>query len=159
MARRDERPAGVVEATPGHIADLAAALRSEHRRELGVMPALESLRHSFAASAARCAAVRGGMALFAMGVEPAGLLTGSAMVWMLGREEMDRHPAFIFRVARWGMGEAYRVTGARRLEQWIPRWYETGLRFAERLGFVGRDSGEGVVHVVHEREGAVEWAH
>lgn len=156
----DKRPDGVLPAEPAHIEHLLDRLREEHVREIAdtsrLSPA-EALRQSYRNSAACYAAVRGGEPVFLMGVEEAGLITATAKVWMLGTEAISRRPIFALRAARWGIGEAYRVTGAARLEQWIPVWYETGLRFVERLGFI-RHPGGGDVHVTHEKRNS-EWAH
>lgn len=151
----DRRPRGVVPAALEHLEEVISRMRQEHVRELGAGFAATA-RHSFRTSVVAYAAIRSGHPIFAMGVEPAGLLTASAVVWMLGTEDIDRHPAFTFRVARWGIGEAYRATGALRLEQWIPEWYRTGLRFVERLGFI-QHRPESPIHenclvrVTHER--------
>lgn len=147
-------PKGVVWATPEHLDHVANRLRDEHVREIAatssIMPA-DAFRTSFQSSVSRYAALRNGRPLFLMGVEPMGILTASAAVWMVGTDEIDRYPGFVLRAARWGVLEAYRSTGAMRLEQWIPAWYETGLRFVERLGFVRHPGGE-LVRVTHEKE-------
>ena len=161
MASRNDIPSGVVPLQEPHFTLLVSALRDEHRREIWDVAgnfAHAALRHSFDASVVKYAAIREGMALFAMGVEPAGMLTGSAMVWMVGRREMDRHPAFILRIARWGVEEAYRATGAAILEQWIPSWYAVGIRFVERLGFKVHGDMNGIVRVTHERGRSGRWA-
>ena len=162
MDRRHDRPRGVIPATEAHILELAATMRYEHRweiRDVSRLSPFEALRHSVMASVAKYAVFHDNLTLFAMGVEPAGMLTGSAMVWMLGRREMDRHPAFVLRAARWGVDEAYRATGAGILEQWIPAWYSVGLRFVERLGFTVHGDMNGMVRVTHERGRSGRWAH
>ena len=140
-------------ATADHVDHIGRRLRAEHVREVAsgtrVSP-LTALRLSLKGSAVAYAAVIGGVPVFVMGAMPAGVVTGCAEVWMLGTEDIDRHPARILRAGRWGVAEAYRATGALRLEQWIPSWYETGIRFVERLEFVPHHGGD-VVHVVHDR--------
>lgn len=136
----DNRPRNVVPAIAGMIPALAARLAADHRREIAdtvAMPPRAALEVSLAASAEAYALVdRYGEPVFMMGVEPASPLTGSAMVWMLGTDAVRNRPALTLRTARWGLARAFRATGAKRLEQYIPEWYRTGLRFARRLGFV-----------------------
>lgn len=133
-------PRGVVPATPWLIADLAGRLSPEHAREVrgasGLDPAA-ALLLSFESSVETYAFVprRGTRALFAMGAEHAAPMTGSAMVWMLGTTEASAHPAGVLRASRWGVARAFTASGAERLEQYVPAWYRTGLRFIARLGF------------------------
>ena len=136
----DNPPSGITTATYRHVEALAAAMCREHAREArdtaDVSPPA-ALRLSLAGSLEAYAMLAddGATPVFAMGVEQAGLLSGSAMVWMLGTDAMKRRPAALLRAARWGVNRAFAVTGADRLEQYIPEWYGAGLRFALRLGF------------------------
>lgn len=137
----DSRPRGVVPATAAMARDLGRRLSADHLRELADtcgLPAGQALALSLAGSAEAYAllAPDGERAEFLMGVEAASPITGSALVWMLGSDAVRRRPAAVLRTARWGLGRAFLAAGALRLEQYIPDWYRTGLRFARRLGFV-----------------------
>ena len=158
----DNRPDFVIPATPDHAEALAARLAGDHAREVREVARLdprEGLRLSLAASLEAYAALGAPEAspLFMMGVCRPGLLTGTAMLWMLGAEGAGRHPVRILRAARWGIGRAFRITGADSLEQFIPGWYRTGLRFAAGLGFSVRPananagSGKDLHRVLLER--------
>lgn len=138
-------PGGVVPATAALAADMAARLSRDHAREVwdtaGLSPmaaVLASLESSVEAYAYRPAG--SGPAAFLMGVESAGSLTASAMIWMLAAELAPGRAAGVVRAARWGLARAFAVTGAVLLEQYIPEWYGTGVRFAERMGFVAAPS-------------------
>lgn len=161
-------PAGVVPADPGMADNLARHLSPEHVRELrgvsGLAPAT-AIRLSLESSAEAYAFIPaggGGEPLFMMGVEPSSALTGSAMVWMLGSAKAACRPAGVLRAARWGVSRAFPASGAARLEQYIPAWYRTGLRFIARLGFelsptILRDRcGSPLWHAVLSRHGLVE---
>lgn len=119
---------------------LARRLSPEHRREireLGGLDPLEAVVTSLAGSMESYACIPRGAEkpVFIFGVEPAGVITCGAMVWMLAAPDIVRYKAVVLRAARWGMGRAFEITGAEFLEQYIPGWYETGLRFVGRLGF------------------------
>lgn len=157
----DNLPRGVMPATPELASAMAPRLSPEHRREIlataGMHPG-DALALSLAASLEAYAFVPRAEegAVFMMGVEEASRITGTAMVWMLGTLEMQRYPARVLRAARWGVKRAFAVTGAAGLEQYIPRWYGTGLRFVQRLGFAltplrvrGYDGGDLWRVVVH----------
>ncbi len=159
------KPEGVVPLTPALAEDFASRLSPEHAREIRELSGLApeaALRLSLAASLlAYAVRDRAGETLFLIGVEPAGCVTGAAQVWMVAARGMEAHARTILRCARWGLAAAFLATGAARLEQYIPVWYETGLRFAFRLGFrpggAGTASGENnTVHIVMEKEDA--WA-
>lgn len=139
---------------------LAARIKDDHAREVaegGLMPP-DAMRKSFAHSVEAWVATAAGKPFFAMGVEPAGMITASAVAWMLGTDEIDRHPVATLRAARWGIGRAYEITGAASMEQWIPSWYRKGIDFVVRgLGFEAREQGN-LVHVIH-RKGWPRWAH
>lgn len=150
-------PAGVVPADPGMADNLARHLSPEHARELhgvsGLDPAT-AIRLSLESSAEAYAFIpagSGGDPLFMMGVEPSSALAGSAMVWMLGSARAARRPAGVLRAARWGISRAFPASGAERLEQYIPAWYRTGLRFIARLGFELRPT------ILHDRCGSPLW--
>ncbi len=137
----DSPPRGIVAATGEHAILLARALSADHLREIadaGGLPPIDALLMSMAASLESYAFVPGGdgMPVFMMGVEETGRLTGGAMLWMLASDAIRRHAPAALRAARWGLRRAFTVGGAERLEQYIPEWYATGLRFARRLGFV-----------------------
>jgi hypothetical protein len=130
----------VVPLTPALADRVAANLARAHAREIrelsGLSPAT-ALRLSLASSVlAHAVTDDAGEPLCALGVETAGFLTRTAQVWMIGTAEMPAHARKVLRCVHWGLSAAFRATGARRLEQYIPAWYETGLRFAKRLGFV-----------------------
>ena len=157
----DNRPDGVVPATPEVATVLAGRIAPEHSREVreisGMEPG-EALRLSLSGSLEAYAVFSpAGVLLFMMGVEPASPLTGGAMLWMLGGRKLRNHPAATLRAARWGVDRAFRITGAQYLEQYIPDWYETGLRFAVRLGFdilpirPPRPNGSALAHVILRR--------
>lgn len=136
----DNRPRNLAPATRADAARLAASLSANHIREVldttGLSPgaALElSLSASLEAWSYRPEGARA--PVFMMGVEAAGRLTGSAMPWMLAGDGVGVRPRAVLRAARWGVGRAFAVSGAERLEQYIPAWYRTGLAFALRLGF------------------------
>lgn len=152
--------------TPALADELAAALAPEHVREIRELAGLDprtALRLSLNVSLLACAALDcAGKPVFAIGVEPAGALTGTAQVWMVGTPAIPAHARTVLRAARRGLEAAFRATGAVRLEQYIPVWYATGLRFAKRLGFrsgtgKGGYSGARAVHVILEKENA--WAY
>lgn len=134
----DSPPRGVVPATPELAHRLADRLADAHVREIwetgGLFPR-DALALSLASSREAYAYAPRGEPLFMMGVEPRGLLTDGAVVWMLAADSAAARPAGLLRAARWGMARAFRVTGAFRLQQRIPDWYRTGLRFALRMGF------------------------
>ncbi len=172
----DNLPRHVVVATPELAGRLLAKLKGEHRREIlacGVYAPGEALASSLAASMEAYAytpdAANGGAPLFMMGVEAASPITGGAVVWMLGGEGLERCPRAVLRVARWGVARAFAVTGAAYLEQRIPDWYETGLRFVRRLGFTAwpaaagtREGGRLMRVVIHRHEKAgkeKKWEH
>lgn len=147
------RPDYIRPARLAHVLWVSRRMRAEHAREVGETTVLslgDAAAASFGHSVVSYTIFGGGRAVFVMGVLPAGILTAAAEVWMVGTRDIDRFPARVLRAARWGVGEAYRATGAARLEQWIPEWYETGLRFVERLGFKRRNDS-GLIHVVHEK--------
>lgn len=161
-SRRDgpPPPRGVVPATVGMAAELAAGLSRDHRREIrdtSGLPPEAALLASLAVSALAYGFAPRGKVLFMMGVEPAGLLTSGAMLWMLATEQAPGHAAGMLRAARWGVAKAFAITGAERLEQYIPEWYAAGLRFVQRLGFVAAPgtlpsrSGVALRHVVLHR--------
>lgn len=143
----DSRPDGVVPVTPEMGRDLVRRLAPEHVREVAEVSRLDpaaAVDLSLAVSREAYAVLSpGGEVLFLMGVEAAGSLTATALVWMLAAPEARRHPARLLRAARWGLERAFAITGAEALEQYIPEWYAVGLRFAERLGFVMRPAGGG----------------
>ncbi|MDR1744467.1 MAG: hypothetical protein LBS30_01800 [Planctomycetota bacterium] len=153
---------GIIPATGKHALLLARALSADHRREIadaaGISP-IDAIRMSMDASLESYAFVPGGvMPVFMMGVEATGRLTGGAMLWMLASDAIRGHAPATVRAARWGLCRAFAVGGAERLEQYIPEWYATGLRFARRLGFSidpvpcrGRN-GAALLHVVLERK-------
>ncbi len=161
----DNRPRYVVPATAEMAKYLAANLQADHRREIracGVYAPEEALTASLTASLEAYAYVPDGRLLFMMGVEPASPLTGGAVVWMLSGNGMERRPGGVLRVAKWGVHRAFAVTGAEYLEQRIPAWYGTGLRFVERLGFrlsraaASAHEDAGMVRVVIFRSGKEE---
>lgn len=128
------------------IGPLAERLSAEHAREIDEvsgLPVRAALELSLAASVEAYAFVSPDthQAVFMMGVEAVSPITSGAMVWMLGTAEIARRPAAVLRSARWGVDRAFAVTGALRLEQYIPAWYRTGLRFVQRLGFGLEPSG------------------
>lgn len=153
----DSLPDGVVPLTPALADALARRLAPAHAREIRELSGLApraALRLSLASSLlAYAVADRTGAPLFAAGVEPAGLLTGTAQVWMVGTAAMAAHARRVFRCARRGLARAFAATGAERLEQYIPAWYGTGIRFALRLGFRIHHEENAVAHVVLERRG------
>lgn len=144
-------------------ADLARRLSPEHVREIrettGLAPG-DALRLSLAQSmeAHAFAPGDGRRVTFMMGVTPPDMLTGGALLWMLASTEAFRRPAALLRAASWGVDRAFAVTGATRLEQFIPDWYGAGIRFVRRLGFAARPtplharSGARLWHVVRRRQ-------
>lgn len=152
----DNPPNGLVAATPENAAVLFGRLTREHVREIRDVSGIDqaaAVRLSLAASREAYVYVPpgGSEAAFIMGVEDKSPLTGAAVVWLLGSDVLRRRPAALMRAARWGVRRAFRITGAERLEQFIPAWYRTGLRFARRLGFVVAPGGGRLRHVVLER--------
>jgi hypothetical protein len=155
-------PDGVRPATRDLAVRLAAALSADHRREIAdtgwLCPATSILLSLYASVEAYAFCPDGGAPVFMLGVEKPGALTDAAMVWMMGTEDVRRMPARTLRVARWGIRRAFAATGASRLEQYIPAWYTTGLRFASRLGFHQEPTGmhaiggDALVRVVIERK-------
>ncbi len=136
----DSPPKGVVPARREHALLLASVLSADHRREIADaagIPPVDAVLMSMEASLESYAFVPGGgvMPVFMMGVEETGRLTGGAMLWMLASDAVRRHAPATLRAARWGLSRAFAAGGAERLEQYIPEWYATGLRFARRLGF------------------------
>lgn len=151
----DDAPEGIVPLSPALADELSAHLAPEHAREIREFSGLDpraALRLSIAVSLLAFAATdSAGRAIFAFGVERPGAITNAAQVWMIGSPDIPAHARKTLRCARWGLAEAFRITGAARLEQYIPAWYGTGLRFAERLGFRLEHDGSGTVHVILER--------
>lgn len=145
----------IVPLTPALADAVADRLSPEHAREVRELSGLApraALRLSLAASLlARAVTDAEGRPIFCMGVEHPGLLTATAQVWMVGTPEVAAHARQTLRCARKGLAQAFAATGAERLEQYIPAWYGTGIRFAERLGFRAEKAGASVVHVVLER--------
>lgn len=133
------RPRYVVPVTADMLALIARALAPEHVREIRELCRVgpeAALSLSLAASRGAYAALSpDGKPLFLMGVEGAGLLGRTALVWMLAGGAARRHPARVLRSAKWGMERAFSVSGAATLMQFIPAWYTVGLAFARRLGF------------------------
>ncbi|MCC8190790.1 MAG: hypothetical protein LIP77_09195 [Planctomycetes bacterium] len=147
-------PRGIVPATPGLADDLARHLSPDHLREVAETAGLTpraALRLSLDASLEAYALLDDdGGVRFMLGVETPGLLTGGALVWMLAAASAARRPAALVRAATWGLDRAFAVTGAWWVEQFIPEWYVTGLRFARRLGFrlePGYRAGTGAIPV------------
>lgn len=136
-------------------AKLAASLSPFHRREIAETSGISvtaALTISLATSLEAYAyCPPPGAPVFIMGVERASPLTGTAMVWMLGSPDMPRYARGLLRAGRWGKERAFALTGAEALCQFIPSWYETGLRFAVRLGFHPVGEGGGLIHVRAER--------
>lgn len=136
----DSRPSFVVPAAAMHADLLAGRVARDHAREVRQVSRLdprEGLLLSLAASveAYTVLGAATGEPVLMMGVGAPGLLTGTATVWMLGAEGAEERAVRILRAARWGLKRAFLVTGADCLEQFIPAWYRTGLRFAARMGF------------------------
>lgn len=134
------RTGGVVPATFALAEAMATRLSPEHVREVREVSGLDpaaALALSLWSSVEAYAYVPpdSTAAVFMMGVEERSALSGLAMVWMLGTAETARHPVAVLRAARRGIARAFAVTGADCLEQYVPEWYRTGLRFVERLGF------------------------
>lgn len=133
-------PKWTVPATRTMAMRMANSLSPEHKREIlqtnRIHPAL-ALALSFDCSEERYAVCPPGhdAPIFLMGVEPRSPLTGNALVWMLGTPAIRRFPAATLRAARWGIRRAFTRTSADCLEQFIPAWYDIGVRFCERLGF------------------------
>ena len=156
----DSLPDGVVPLTAALADEVAARLSPDHAREIrelsGMAPA-PAVRLSLAASSLAYAVKdSAGNALFLVGVEPPGLLTGTAQVWMVGTDAVAKHARKVLHCARWGLRTAFLATGAERFEQYIPAWYETGLRFVRRLGFRPGEGGDGRArHVVLPRSSVI----
>lgn len=135
----DSRRERLVPATAALAERLASALSVDHRREIAATcggAAGDALGYSLACSLEAYALLgAGGGPVFMMGVEEASPFTRGAMVWMLATAGIARHAPATLRAVRWGLARAFAVSGADWLEQFIPAWYRTGLRFAERLGF------------------------
>lgn len=136
----DSRPSRLVPATPELARRLAERMKREHAREArevsGLGPA-EAVLLSLAASveAYACVVPPDGDPVFMLGVGEKSPITGGATVWMLGSEETGGHPRSVVRSVRQGLARAFAVTGAGSLEQFVPAWYRTGLRFLLRFGF------------------------
>ncbi len=136
----DNLPKWVFPATPPLLQRMAGKVRKEHRREILQCSGLaveQALELSFHASVENYALVPPGrcVPIFVMGVESAAVLTGQSMVWMIGTDDIQHFPVAAMRAARWGMQRAWACTNATALDQYIPAWYRTGIRFAEALGF------------------------
>ncbi len=151
-------PESMIPLTPELADAVAANLAPAHAREIRELSGLSpstALRLSLASSLLAYAVTDGaGDPLCALGVEPSGFLGRTAQVWMVGTPEMPAHARKVLRCAHWGLSAAFRATGA--LEQYIPAWYATGLRFAKRLGFRHGEAGFGAeahrtVHVILTR--------
>ncbi len=141
----DNLPKWVLPATLPLVRRMANQVRKEHRREIRQCSGLaveRAVQLSFHASVESYALVPPGwcVPIFVMGVEPASILTGQSMVWMIGTDDIQRFPVAVVRAARWGLQRAWARTGATVLDQYIPAWYRTGIRFAETLGFVAESS-------------------
>lgn len=135
----DNRPDRLVPATDRHARCLARRLSPDHLREIAEtsgLPPGDAVRNSVRASLESYAFLRrDGGPVFLFGVEAAGAVTGTAMLWMLACPDISRHAAGALRACRWGVGRAFAITGAECLEQYIPEWYRAGLAFVGRLGF------------------------
>ncbi|MCC8181069.1 MAG: hypothetical protein LIP23_09205 [Planctomycetes bacterium] len=134
------RPRCLRRVTPELIMTLGQRIRREHVRELrqfGWADPVDAALASYHASLESwcCVAAESGAAVFVMGVAAAAPATGGATVWMLGTEEMDVFPLAVAKAGRWGIGRAFALSHALYLEQLVPRWYGTGLRFVHWLGF------------------------
>jgi hypothetical protein len=134
------RPDGIIP-IDSHTARFVASLLSpEHAREVWDLSGLSpedavsaSLAVSVEAFALLCPVTSD--PLFLMGVEASGKIAGGALVWMLGTNRTSVFPRRMLRAVKWGLDRAFAVSGADRIEQFIPSWYDDGLRFVEHLGF------------------------
>lgn len=137
----DNRPECLIPADASSIDVFSRILSPEHKQEIGDLgmpyPA-EAVRLSLRCSKESYAYMpdKGKPPVFIFGVENKGYITRTAMVWMLAAPEIIHHKVAALRSARWGVGRAFAITGAIQLEQYIPEWYQTGLRFVQRLGFI-----------------------
>lgn len=136
----DSRPDYLIPAEADLADSFSHRLSPEHKREirdLGSMNPADAVRASLACSKESYAFVPhvAAFPVFMFGVEPAGVITRTARVWMLATPEIKHHGVAVLRSARWGVERAFAVTGAYSLEQYIPHWYRVGLRFVQCLGF------------------------
>lgn len=140
----DNRPDWLVPALPEMLKPLGRNLAPAHIREiadLSGLAATDALSLSLEESLAAYAALGDDGPEFMTGVGERCRLTGVARVWMLGAESMLARPARMLRAARWGLENAFVVSGAEEVEQFLPGWYRRGLAFVERLGFVLAEAG------------------
>lgn len=146
----------ITRATNEHVLSFAGHIRPEHAREItclnGMLPD-DALLFSVEASKVTLAALVDGQVLCLFGAaKPSLLISDTATVWMLGREEMDRYGVAVARAFRRVMPYAHDLAGARVLEQWIPDWYATGQRWVEWLGFTrGETRAAGIGSLPHTR--------
>lgn len=130
----------LVPVTEAHVECLADNLKSDHQRELawfgmgnrrGVRASIESCEgHALAA-------VHQGSLLFIAGVQQGASLHGdAAVITYLATADYDRHVRAALRLTRQLFDvEAWKHTKHRRIEQYIPPPYMTGIRFLECLGW------------------------
>lgn len=128
----------IVEATPSHIADLAANTNTrlmEMALRLGLSPKKAlwySYRHSFTR---RTAFINGKIAaMWGCSGAPLGQI-GSP--WLVMSPEIEQHPfrvAFVYRKELQRMQQRFSI-----LEDWVDETYDKAVRMLEIMGFVKTD--------------------
>ncbi|MCC8115806.1 MAG: hypothetical protein LIP18_01395 [Planctomycetes bacterium] len=143
----------IVPAVPGHVDHVLRNLRPEHVREIRDatgLPVGAAVRASVADSSVVLAGVAGGEALFLVGVSKSFLLSDTGSVWMVATSAIDDHAIPAALALRELFRQAHRLTGTRRIEQWLPWWYRKGVKWLLWLGW--KADGTRVIHgVPHHR--------
>ncbi len=155
----NDLPEGIDFATAEDVETVAAGMRAEHVREIRLAlfrDAGETLRRAWADASVCVAGRRDGRTLFVAGVGKVSLLTNSAVGWLMGTRDMDRHGVWIAERTRESLSVLHRLSGAGRIENWIPADYRAARKWLAWLGFT---EGANVevnsarhVHVWHDAE-------
>ncbi|MDR1611904.1 MAG: hypothetical protein LBT97_03875 [Planctomycetota bacterium] len=154
-------PDGIVKTEAWMVDDLAGRIRPEHEREINAllpMRAGEVLRYGVGHAASCYAGIREGTVLFIVGVEKPGFLTGSALGWLLGCADMDRHGVWIAERSRETLPVLHRESGAARIENQVPADYHAALKWLRWLGFRTAPGSGGLTGTPHVKVWH-DWGH
>lgn len=154
----------LVTATEEHMERLVRVMKPDHIRELawfGFTPA-SGTWGSFHYSRASAAALAGGELLFCAGVSAKPFNKTGDAIWMLATDAFDRHVRTALRLTRYLFDvEAWKYSKTRRLEQYLPPPYRTGIRFLEWLGWKRGDvvsmGSRQAVHMFFDKPEGETW--
>ena len=143
----------ISQVTEAGVKRIAANMQRAHREECegAGMSALEALQWSVNDAALTEMAVCDGEPIAVWGLNPTTIIGSYATVWMLGTDEIPRHPLVVCKVARRFISAAsarYRV-----LECFTDLRYHTGCEWAKWLGFheVNRVTTATTIYAVYRR--------